>query len=286
MRDREISLISYLILSYRKRLTRRRPRVCSARAPPEVPGVVVEHRQGRGEMFVAMLLQPLGFATHISSSGGRLGVQCDHLSGRSSHTLSCIAADDNDDAASNIRPASACWVKEQSTEMLQRFGSAFEDAEDKQYAFENLLLSRSQDALLDAALLEVATTSGSRLATRRYPLQLPSKRATVGCFGRLLAEMDDPCSCMEEGCEVGEGCAVSGLSRSKPKAFKSIQEPSEISRAEARRRQLLLLFRWCTYGRGEELQSGGVWKLEGEVLAETGQRRIGQAYGSATSSLT
>ena len=231
-----------------------------------------------------LLLQPLGFATqHV----GRLGVQCDNLSGRSrGHSLSCTAAgDSSDDAAANIRPASACWVKQQSAEMLQRFGSAFVDAEDKQYAFENLLLSRSQEALLDAALLEVETTSGSRLATRRYPIQLPSKRATVGCFGRLLAEMDDPCSCMEEGCEVGEGSDISGLSRSKPKAFKSIQEPSEISAAEARRRQLLLLFRWCTYGRGEELQSGGVWKLEGEVLAETGQRRIGQAYGSATGSL-
>ena len=257
------------------------PKSSAVRSPT---GTAREHRLGLGNaMLVAMLLQPLGFA---AQHGGRLGVQCDNLSGRSRGHLSCIAANDIDDAAANIRPASACWIKQQSAEMLQRFGSAFEDAEDKQYAFENLLLSRSQDALLDAALLEVASTSGSRLASRRYPIRLASKRATVGCFGRLLAEMDDPCSCMEEGCEVGEGCDISGLSRSKPKAFKSIQEPSEISSAEARRRQLLLLFRWCTYGRGEELQSGGVWKLEGEVLAETGQRRIGQAYGSATASLS
>ena len=58
-----------------------------------------------------------------------------------------------------IRPASACWTKEQSNEMLLRFGSAFEDAEEKVHAYENLLLSRSQGALLDAALLEVESAS-------------------------------------------------------------------------------------------------------------------------------
>jgi len=216
----------------------------------------------------AVLLQQLSIAMQ---HGGPLDVQCD----RSRGNLPYMAADDN------IRPASACWVKEQSAEMLQRFGSAFEDAAEKEYAFENLLLSGSRDALLDAALLEVASASGSRLA-RRYPIRLPSKRATVGCFGRLLAEMGDPCGCMEEGWKVGEGYDISGL---KAKAFKSIEEPGEISGAEARRRRLLLLLRWCTYGRGEELQGGGVWKLEGEVLAATGQRRIGQAYGSATGAL-
>ena len=222
-------------------------------------------------MFAA-LLQQLSLTMH----GGPLGVQYDRAEGRlDTQRLRSPYMD--------IRPASACWVKEQSVEMLQRFGSAFEDEAEKKYAFENLLLSGSRDALLDAALLEVASAAGSRLATRRYPIRLPSKRATVGCFGRLLAEMGDPCGCMEEGCEVGEGCDISGLKSAK--AFKSIEEPSEISGAEARRRRLLLLFRWCTYGRGEGLQGGGVWKLEGEVLAATGQRRIGQAYGSATGAL-
>ena len=221
-------------------------------------------------MFAA-LLQQLSFAMQH----GPLGIQCDRAEGRlDTQRLRSPYMD--------IRPASACWVKEQSVEMLQRFGSAFEDAAEKKYAFENLLLSGSRDALLDAALLEVASAAGGRLATRRYPIRLPSKRATVGCFGRLLAEMGDPCGCMEEGWKVGEGYDISGL---KAKAFKSIEEPGEISGAEARRRRLLLLFRWCTYGRGEGLEGGGVWKLEGEVLAATGQRAIGQAYGSATGAL-
>ena len=209
-------------------------------------------------MLATLVLGAAGFATQ---RGGRL-----HLSGRSrSRSLCCSSAagaDDND-AAANIRPASACWIKKQSCEMLQRFGSAFEDAADKEYAYENLLLSRSQDALLDAALLEVASTSSSRLAQRRYPVRLPSKRATVGCYGRLLAEMD------------------SGRLQAEPEPKpESGTEP--VSGPAARRSDLMLLLRWCTYGRGEELRGGGVWKLKGEVLGQSGLQRIGQAYGTPT----
>ena len=103
-------------------------------------------------MFAA-LLQQLSFTMH----GGPLGVQYDRAEGRlDTQRLRSPYMD--------IRPASACWVKEQSVEMLQRFGSAFEDEAEKKYAFENLLLSGSRDALLDAALLEVASAAGSRLA--------------------------------------------------------------------------------------------------------------------------
>ena len=91
-------------------------------------------------MFAA-LLQQLSFAMQH----GPLGIQCDRTEGRlDTQRLRSPYMD--------IRPASACWVKEQSVEMLQRFGSAFEDAAEKKYAFENLLLSGSLDALLDAAL--------------------------------------------------------------------------------------------------------------------------------------
>ena len=117
-------------------------------------------------MFAA-LLQQLSFTMH----GGPLGVQCDRAEGGlDTQRLRSPYMD--------IRPASACWVKEQSVEMLQRFGSAFEDAAEKKYAFENLLLSGSLDALLDAALLEVASAAGSRLATRRTAT--PPRRPTVG----------------------------------------------------------------------------------------------------------
>ena len=140
--------------------------------------------------------------------------------------------------------------------MLLRFGSAFEDADEKVLAFENLLLSPSQGALLDAALLEVEATSSSRLARRRWPIRLPSKRATIGCYGRLLVEMEGGRLQIEDDPEP------TGPPSTGP---------------ESRRRTLLQLLRWCAYGRAGK--GGGVWMLEGEVLAQSGQRRIGQAYG-------
>ena len=61
-------------------------------------------------MFAA-LLQQLSFAMQH----GPLGIQCDRTEGRlDTQRLRSPYMD--------IRPASACWVKEQSVEMLQRFG--------------------------------------------------------------------------------------------------------------------------------------------------------------------
>ena len=217
-------------------------------------------------LAATMLLQPFvaaGYTAPYAQSAargahGRLlpmhasSSRC--ASPRSGRALCCAT---DDDEAFAIRPASACWVQEQSREMLQRFGSAFEAVDEKVYAYENLLLSRSQAALLDAALLEVASMSSSRLARRRYPFRLPSKRATIGCYGRLLAEMDGGRLQIELGSES--------------------ERPAD--GPESGRRKLLQLLRWCAYGR--EGKGGGVWRLEGEVLAQTGLRRIGEAYGRA-----
>ena len=207
----------------------------------------------RAVCLATLMLSPFaaGFRTH----GARpTGVRAS--SGRIRKPRMATA----EDAASDIRPASACWIKEQGSEMLQRFGSAFEDTEEKVYAYENLLLSQSKDALLDAAILEVASVSSSSwLARSRYPVRLPSRRATIGCYGRLMAEMD------------GGRLQIESMSeRTVPEA----------GPAERRRLQLLQLLEWCAYGRGGK--GGGVWKLEGDMLAQTGRRRIEEGFGSAT----
>ena len=75
--------------------------------------------------------------------------------------------------------------------------------------------------------------------------------------GRLLAEMDGGRLQIELGSES--------------------ERPAD--GPESGRRKLLQLLRWCAYGR--EGKGGGVWQLEGEVLAQTGLRRIGEAYGRA-----
>lgn len=47
-----------------------------------------------------------------------------------------------------------------------------------------------REAILDAALAIVASSADSRLARWRLPIRIPSRRATIGCFRRLLETME------------------------------------------------------------------------------------------------
>jgi hypothetical protein len=136
--------------------------------------------------------------------------------------------------------------------MLQRFGSAFEDSAEKQHAYSNLQLSPSRDGLLDAALLEItATEAGNSILARRWwPIRLPSKRATLACYARVLAQMQ--CGRLSA---VSEPPGTEGEAPSQPR----LGGATDVER----RQHLLLILQ-------QLLTSKGVWAFEGELMAERG----------------
>ena len=100
--------------------------------------------------------------------------------------------------------ASQCWVDEQAASMLLRFGNAYESKSEKAAAYDALLMSPSAPRLLDAALKGMdAAVETSTLASRRWPVRLPSKRAALGAYSRAL-------DAAAEGCDVSEGYEVYG----------------------------------------------------------------------------
>ena len=115
-------------------------------------------------------------------------------------------------------------------DVLLTFARRSTSEETKEAILNNLMQADDRgQATLDAALAEI-DASGSLLANRRWPLPLPSKRAKLGGYKRLLADL------MEE--EPG------GSAR-----FQEGDDPR-------RRRFLLVLLRQL------RKNSGGVWALE------------------------
>lgn len=150
----------------------------------------------------------------------------------------------------------SCWANEQGLELVQRFGSFVEDEPEKIYALEALLLSPSQDAILDAGLKDIANAASSTLGRCRWPVRLPSRRSTLGCYGRILAEMNSGrlMASQEEG-SVNFDLA-----------------DEEGSTKQQRRNLLLLLKQLSTYPKG-------VWSLEGEMIKNMAIDNFGSAYG-------
>ena len=117
-----------------------------------------------------------------------------------------------------------------ATKLLLSFASRGTVEADKEAALGELFSSESRDATLDAALDAIdEAASASLFARRRWPLPLPSRRAVLGTYGRLLDEM--------QGEEPGSGPRM--------------QE----GEAPRRRRFLLVLLRQLKSTRG-------VWALE------------------------
>jgi hypothetical protein len=195
-------------------------------------------------MIALLLLGARSFAPHHSPQHLQCNPRRHLLRSTSTFLLSGSPASSG--------PASACWVNEQSRELLLRFADALEPAEEKQFALSGLLLSASKDRLLDAALVEVNAAAKSPLASRRLPLRLPSKRAALGCYGRLLDEM-----------KTGR------LSIPLPTTYEMVCEPN----AERRGRLFAIL--------NQLVETRGVYKLEGDVLAASGLKSIGSGYGDS-----
>ena len=152
----------------------------------------------------------------------------------------------------------SCWANEQGSELIQRFGSIFEPECEKLHALENLVLSPSQELILDSALEEIEKAKNSRLASKRLPIRLPSRRATAGCFGRILAEVN-----------AGR---LSGNN-----AFVEIGQTKVASSDDTNQQRVNLFFllrTLSTYGKG-------VWSLEGSLIETTGIQDFGMLYGEA-----
>lgn len=148
--------------------------------------------------------------------------------------------------------ASGCWAKEQGLELLLRFADHTEPFEEKQYAFQNLLVSQSLDNILDAGLDEISAAAKSPLAKRRLPFRLPSKRAALGCYGRLLAEM------------------ASGRLQINGPALYERRDETEAAQERERLFEILSQLR----------EIRGIYRFEGDVLSSSGQARIGCEYGT------
>ena len=165
------------------------------------------------------------------------------------------------DSATSIALAMAdgltsCWAKEQGVELIQRFGGIFEPEDEKLYALENLALSPSQEIILDSALQEIEKAKTSSLARKRLPIRLPSRRATAGCYGRILAEAN---AGRLEGVIAEIGLA----------------EKAAADDINQQRVNFLLLLRTLS------AYDKGVWSLEGEIIKDTGIQDFGALYGEA-----
>lgn len=140
---------------------------------------------------------------------------------------------------------------------MERFGAVWEDEVEKVVAYESLQLSPSKDQILDAALAYIQkTTIESRiLAGRRWKIRFPSRRTTIGCYGRILAEIDS-------GRLVIDTIDEDTETTTDPLA------PEE----KARHNLNCLLELLSTY-------PNGVWGLEREMMQKAGIENFGKDYG-------
>ena len=131
----------------------------------------------------------------------------------------------------SLSPLMAAQGLHVGRKLLLKFGAARTAEADKEEALTLLFKDEDErEAALDAALA-VIDGCDSRLASRRWPIRLPSRRATIGCFQRLLARLEQE--------EPGSGGRMQDA-------------------ATRRRRFLLVLLRQCKGSRG-------VYALEGEA---------------------
>jgi len=152
----------------------------------------------------------------------------------------------------------ACWAKEQGKALVQRFGNIFEPPEEKQIALENLVLSPSQELIIDSALEEIQNNSAG--FRRRFPVRLPSRRATTACFGRILAEM--------------ESGRLIATSEQHPLMNDDDDDDDEVvvdTMISQRVHFLQLLQQLSTYKQG-------VWSLERQMMKESGIENFGAGY--------
>ena len=174
----------------------------------------------------------------------------------SGRTIGRATVQQHDSALAMADGLTSCWAKEQGVELIQRFGGIFEPEDEKLYALENLALSPSQEIILDSALQEIEQAKTSSLARKRLPIRMPSRRATAGCYGRILAEAN---AGRLEGVIAEIGLA----------------EKAAADDVNQQRVNLLLLLRnLSTFNQG-------VWSLEGELIEDTGIQDFGALYGEA-----
>jgi len=144
---------------------------------------------------------------------------------------------------------SPCFANEQGRELVERLGAVWEDAEDKKYAYASLQISESKERILDAAAAYIRETSeASTLAKKRWRIRFPSRRATVGCYGRILEEMKLGHIRME----------TASVDHKEDENDESMLEPDEKTRKHLNHLFELL----STYPRG-------VWGLEREMMQMT-----------------
>ena len=77
--------------------------------------------------------------------------------------------------------------------LLTMGGATSRAAPSKAAALDGLmqLEGPQREALLDSALELLASSKRSKLARWRLPVRLPSKRATIGSFRRLLEQLEE-----------------------------------------------------------------------------------------------
>jgi hypothetical protein len=126
----------------------------------------------------------------------------------------------------------------EASTLLERLASTRTPEPEKEGALQNLMRSDDREALLDAAVDVIESSGSGLLSGRRWPLPLPSRRAKLGAYSRLLESLLDE--------EPGSGSRFQQGDRA------------------LRRRLLLVLLRQLRSVRG-------VWALEGEA---TRRRRL------------
>ncbi len=145
-------------------------------------------------------------------------------------------------ATAAMKPPAATLAGRQ---LLLQFANRRVSEAAKEAALQELMQSEEREALLDSALaaIDQTTTDGALFSGRRWPVPLPSRRAALGGYGRLLSSMETE----------------------EPGSSARFQEGD----GPRRRRFLLVLLRQLRTRRG-------VWALEREA-----RRRAAQATSMA-----
>lgn len=91
--------------------------------------------------------------------------------------------------AEEVAAPSPSVITKEATRLLLTVGSAYVKPEVKQALLKETFADEERAVLvLDSALEKIKQGSKSRMA-RRWPIRLPSRRATMGCYSRLLEQM-------------------------------------------------------------------------------------------------